>query len=147
MCSSQFPSDPLPIAQSVASAKGWDGATRAMMLAAKQLPILPEALRTAQHYVPGCDSDVWLGEVASDASASMQEETHTNIPTTLAAYSPSKIIRGVLAVLLEKANQLTAEQRRAFDFHQYLRENNLERHLSQSRANGINAVLARLSGL
>ena len=45
MCSSQFPSDPLPIAQSVASAKGWDGATRAMMLAAKQLPILPEALR------------------------------------------------------------------------------------------------------
>ena len=75
MCSSQFPSDPLPIAQSVASAKGWDGATRAMMLAAKQLPILPEALRTAQHYVPGCDSDVWLGEVASDASASMQEGT------------------------------------------------------------------------
>jgi len=65
----------------------------------------------------------------------------------LMAYSPSKVIRGVLAVLLEKANELTPQQRSEFDFERYLSRCQLERYLSQSRGNGIKSVIAKLKGI
>lgn len=132
----------LPLAASVANAKGWDGATRAIMLAGKHLPILPEHLRNEDTQVPGCESPVWLARIAAD-TASLEHLGEAY----LAAYSPSKIIRGVLAVLLEKANTLTPSERENFDFQHYLKDHKLERHLSQSRSNGIAGVLARLSTL
>jgi cysteine desulfuration protein SufE len=60
------------------------------------------------------------------------------------AYSPSKVIRGVLAVLLEKANTLSKAQRGNFDFEGYLSRCQLERYLSQSRGNGIKSVITKL---
>lgn len=134
--------DALPLASSVANAKGWDGATRAIMLAGKQLPLLPASMRQDDTQVPGCASPVWLARISAE---SVTAKTHTD--TMIAAYSPSKIIRGVLAVLLEKANALSSAERASFDFQQYLTDNQLERHLSQSRSNGIAGVLRRLASL
>jgi len=128
-------SEILPLGQSVLAAQGWDGATRAIMLAAKQLPVLPEAARSDENLVPGCESQVWLARDTSTTSS------------MILAYSPSKIIRGVLAVLLEKANSVSDEHRACVDFHQYLRECELARHLSQSRSNGITGVIKRLNTL
>ncbi|MDO6567527.1 SufE family protein [Alteromonas sp. 1_MG-2023] len=145
----------LPIAQTVANAKGWDGATRAIMLAGKQLIALPESVRTESSFVPGCESKVWVARVPfnefegglsveSLLKETLSKERHEDI---IAAYSPSKIIRGVLAVLLEKANSLSDKQRKAYDFAQYMSACNLQRHLSQSRGNGILSVLRRLNDL
>lgn len=117
-----------PLALELASAKGWDTFTRVLMLAGKALPALPEHQRTHDNSVEGCESPVWL--CASDGE--------------IMAYSPSKIIRGVLAVLLERANSLTAEQRSTFDFAAYLEQCQLSRYLSQSRGNGITAVISAL---
>jgi cysteine desulfuration protein SufE len=127
----------LPLGQSVATAKGWDGATRAIMLAGKKLVALPESARTEDALVPGCESKVWVACLYSQDTSEL----------VIAAYSPSKIIRGVLAVLLEKANSLSDEQRKAYDFEQYMNACNLQRHLSQSRGNGILSVLRRLNTL
>ena len=127
----------MPLGQSVATAKGWDGATRAIMLAGKQLLVLPESSRTEDSLVPGCESKVWVASTPSQNTGDL----------IIAAYSPSKIIRGVLAVLLEKANSLSDEQRKAYDFEQYMNACNLQRHLSQSRGNGILSVLRRLNTL
>lgn len=125
----------LALGNSILQAKGWDGKTRAIMLAGKHLDILPESARTESNFVSGCDSHVWVDLAPQD------------IPQVVLAYSPSKIIRGVLAVLLEKANSLTKTERRGFDFQQYLVNCQLERHLSQSRGNGIKNVIHRLTSL
>ena len=92
----------LPLASSLANAKGWDDFTRTLMLAGKSLVPLPAEKRLAETEVEGCESPVWLA--TSDEQGSLM------------AYSPSKVIRGVLAVLLEKANELTPQQRSEFDF-------------------------------
>lgn len=118
-----------PLANDLANAKGWDTFTRTLMLAGKVLPALPEFQRTDQHSVEGCESPVWLAVIEGQ----------------IMAYSPSKVIRGVLAVLLERANTLTPEEREVFDFAAYLETCQLSRYLSQSRGNGINAVIKAIS--
>lgn len=127
--------DLLPLAQSVADAKGWDSATRAVMMAGKALPIVPPDLRNDENAVPGCESPVWLNIETLDGKAKFS------------AYSPSKIIRGVLAVLLERANSLNDPERRSFDFSIYMEKCQLQRHLSQSRGNGIQGVIKRLQSI
>ncbi|AXT37190.1 SufE family protein [Alteromonas sp. BL110] len=122
----------LPLASSLAASKGWDDFTRTLMLAGKSLTPLPESERTADTAVEGCESPVWLAYSTEHGS--------------LMAYSPSKVIRGVLAVLLEKANALPDTQRGNFDFEGYLSRCQLERYLSQSRGNGIKSVITKLKG-
>lgn len=120
----------LPLASSLAASKGWDDFTRTLMLAGKSLTPLPLDERTPDTAVEGCESPVWLSYSAERGS--------------LMAYSPSKVIRGVLAVLLEKANTLSKAQRGNFDFEGYLSRCQLERYLSQSRGNGIKSVITKL---
>ncbi len=122
----------MPLADSVASAKGWDNATRAIMLAGKSLPLLPETMRQPDAYVPGCESDVWIASTVQDGKEVM------------AGWSPSKIIRGVLAIILEKANNLSLSERSTFDFNDYLARCDLDRYLSQSRGNGVRTVIEKL---
>lgn len=123
----------LPLATSVANAKGWDSVTRAVMLAGKTLPVLQEGERIEDHAVAGCESPVWLMRTSDNTHAQFY------------AYSPSKIIRGVLAVLLERANTLSNAERVDFDFGAYMEACSLTRHLSQSRGNGIQGVITRLN--
>lgn len=125
----------LPLAASVASARGWDEVTRALMLASRHLPVLDEELRTPEHAIEGCESDVWLARLSEQGES------------RFAAFSPSKIIRGVLSILLEQANSLPGVDVAVFDFAAYLEQLGLSRHLSQSRGNGIRHVIARLNHL
>ena len=123
----------LPLGKSLANAKGWDDFTRTLMIAGKALTPLPQPERNDDTAVEGCESPVWLAFSHDEGC--------------LMAFSPSKVIRGVLAVLLEKANSLTKQQRAAFDFENYLSQCQLERHLSQSRGNGIKSVIAKLKDI
>jgi len=138
----------LPLGESVLYAKGWDNAIRAIMLAGKQLPLLLECERTMDYVVPGCESEVWVALKKGEEDGEQRAGEAENKPMgTIKAYSPSKIIRGVLAILLEKANSLTPSQRQQFDFHQYMTDCQLSRYLSQSRGSGIAKVLLRLNTL
>lgn len=123
----------LPLASSLANSKGWDDFTRTLMLTGKFLTPLPLDERTVDTAVEGCESPVWMAYSTEQGG--------------IMAYSPSKVIRGVLAVLLEKANTLPQAQRESFDFEGYLSRCQLERYLSQSRGNGIKSVIAKLKGV
>lgn len=125
----------LPLAQSIADAKGWDSATRAVMMAGKTLSTVPPESRNDGNSVPGCESPVWLDTENLDGKLQF------------IAYSPSKIIRGVLAVLLERANTLNDSERQSFDFAAYMEKCQLQRHLSQSRGNGIQGVIKRIQSV
>lgn len=120
----------LPLAGRVSAAKGWDSTMREIMLASKALPALAEADRTDENKVAGCLSQVWL---AKSGQGSLQ------------AWSDSKIIRGVLAVLIEKADEnlpMTAD-----DYRMYFVGLGMERYLSESRTSGIRHVIQRLASL
>lgn len=88
--------------------------------------MLPLASRHEQHRIEGCESPVWLSLEADGR---------------FYAYSDSKILRGVLAILLEQSNALTTTQRQSYDFARFLNECGLTRYLSQSRNNGIRHVI------
>ena len=120
-----------PLASDVQLAKGWDNVTRAIMLAGKTLP-RPEAQWLIESYrVEGCESQVWL--FADNGQ--------------IFAWSDAKIIRGVVALVLEKAHTMNMADMASFDFAGYLAGLGLERHLSQSRADGINQVIRQLRQL
>ena len=126
-------SESLPLAAAIQAAKGWDNVYRQLMLAGKHMPVLDEAQRTAENQVEGCEAAVWLGAMATDTQSRQ-----------FIAYSPSKIVRGLLAVILEKANSLEKTQQSQFDYLDYLHNIGLHRFLSESRQNGTRAVVERV---
>lgn len=137
----------LPLAQQLSQAKSWDEFTRTIMLAGKKLPAMPEHLQRDANSVEGCESPVWLALLDTENSESSESSERAGLNTKFVAYSPSKVIRGVLAVLLEKANSLEHQERANFDFGAYLNECQLQRYMSESRGNGIKSVVHQLKEL
>lgn len=109
--------------------KGWQEVYRQIMLAGKAIQPLADEQKTADNEVFGCESQVWLKISVSNNCLSVQ------------FYSPSKIVRGLLAILLEPIQQVSLQSVLAFDGLAYLKELGLDKHLSQSRGNGLKAVL------
>jgi cysteine desulfuration protein SufE len=137
----------LPLAQQLSQAKSWDEFTRTIMLAGKKLPAMPEHLQRDANSVEGCESPVWLALLDAESSKSSESAEGGGPSAKFVAYSPSKVIRGVLAVLLEKANSLEQQERANFDFGAYLNECQLQRYMSESRGNGIKSVVHQLKEL
>lgn len=136
-----------PLAQQLSQAKSWDEFTRILMLAGKKLPAMPEHLQRDANSVEGCESPVWLALLDAESSKNSESSERAGLNTKFVAYSPSKVIRGVLAVLLEKANSLEHQERANFDFGAYLNECQLQRYMSESRGNGIKSVVHQLKEL
>ena len=124
----------LPLARQVDAAGSWDELTRQLMLAAKALPPMPAELKVASNQVRGCQSQVWL-TYSPAASPAFQ------------GYSDARIIRGILSVLLEKANDISNSQRGTFDYGEYLTALGINRNISQSRADGVAQIIRRLNEL
>lgn len=123
----------LPIAEKVHQAKGWDAQMRELMLAGSSLAVLPEALRVAQFEVQGCESQVWLNCKIQSAGT-----------LSITAWSTSKVIRGLLALMLEALQNCNVEEVLQFDMQAYMQQLGLERHLSQSRNSGLRAVMQHI---
>lgn len=128
----------LPIAFNIKQATGWDNQYRQLLLASKSLNVLPIEMRTNENAVLGCESDLWIGYYNAQ----------------LCAYSQSKIIRGILALLLEKVIQLETQSvinlncnkgisvATSFDYFAYLTELNLTPFFSVGRRDGIQNAIA-----
>ncbi|MCP3427607.1 aminotransferase class V-fold PLP-dependent enzyme [Opacimonas viscosa] len=126
----------LPLESKFAPGLSYEQVLRLLMLASKDCPLLDDSLRTAQHHVAGCEVDVWL---AQDPQTSFWQ-----------GYASSKIVRGLLAILLEKANHdlatgVSSQQAPPCDLTTYLHNLGILRQLSQSRVEGLHHVIARLS--
>lgn len=122
------------LASQLAAARGWDNLLRQLMLAGKCLHALPVDARTDDTEVKGCQSRVWLRLLVNNNSGGL----------SMLAWSDSKIIRGVLAVIQEKVNQLNVRELAVFDFNGWFTSVQLERYLSESRANGIAEVIRQI---
>jgi cysteine desulfurase/selenocysteine lyase len=121
-----------PIAESIKQAKSWDQTYRQLMLAGKSLVRLQEQYKTEVSAVHGCESQVWIRCFIIEGSVVLEGD------------SPSKIVRGLLAVVFEALSGKTAHQVLLFNLADYLKTLHLGKHLSQSRGNGLSAVVGKI---
>ncbi len=109
----------------------WEDKYRQLILLGKKLPALPEALKTEQIEISGCENRVWLG--------------HERLPDgTLHFYGDSegRIVRGLLAVLLTAVEGKTARQLLDNDPLSLFDDLGLRHQLSASRSSGLTALAA-----
>jgi cysteine desulfurase / selenocysteine lyase len=117
-----------PVEKLLNDARGFTAINRALMLASKHCPMLDASEHSDQYLVSGCEVSVYLkhdGQIWR-------------------GYSQSKIIRGLLAVLLLRANELL-DTTQDYDFNAYLDGLGVTQVLSQSRVSGLGQIIARLS--
>ena len=105
--------------------KQWEDRYRQLIMLAKRLPPLPEALRSEEIALSGCENRVWLGH-------QLQEDG------TLHFYGDSegRIVRGLLAVLLTEVEGKTPQQIAALDPLALFDRTALRAQLSATRASG-----------
>lgn len=99
----------------------------------KQLPAFPEAWKTEEHRVHGCQSMVWL--VPSGDASKMHFE----------AVSDSAIVSGLIALVLRVYSGRSAAEILATE-PAFIGTIGLAKHLSPTRSNGLAAMLAKLKG-
>lgn len=113
----------------------WEQRARLLLQRGNQLDELPEAQRTADHLVQGCETRVWLV---------LDRDTQ---PLLFQLASEARLLRGLLALLLLRIEGLSAAQIIAVDVAAWFAQLGLSRQLSPSRSNGLNAVLKRMHEL
>lgn len=106
---------------------GWEQRARLLLHYANQLVPLAEHEKTTEHAVHGCQSAVWL--VLDQAN-----------PLSCRISSDARLLRGLFAVLLVRINGLSPAQLSQVDIQAWFSQLGLEKQLSPSRANGLNAV-------
>lgn len=117
------------------AAGGWEQRARLLMQWGERLEPLNDAEQSDANRVHGCESQVWL---VGDCQVG-----HWHFR----AASDARLIRGLLAVLLARANGLKGEELGAIDLADWFNQLGLGRQLSPSRSNGLNAVLKKMAEL
>ncbi len=114
---------------------GWEQRARLLMQWGERLAPLSEAERCESNRVQGCESQVWLiGE---------QQDGRWRFRAT----SDARLLRGLLALLIARIDDLNAGELAAVDVADWFAQLGLSRQLSPSRSNGLNAVLQRMREL
>lgn len=112
-----------------ATFKQWEDRYRQLILLGKQLPALPDALKTSSIELSGCENRVWLGyQRADDGRLHFYGD------------SEGRIVRGLLAVLLTAVEGKTQSELLQDDPLQLFNLLGLKDQLSSSRSAGLQAL-------
>ena len=121
--------------EAFAACPGWEQRARLLMQCGERLEPLSETERVDEHRVHGCESLVWL--------IAEQRGEHLHFR----ASSDARLLRGLLAVLLARVEGLPRAELASVDLVDWFIQLGLQRQLSPSRSNGLNAVLQRMREL
>ncbi|CZF85044.1 Sulfur acceptor protein CsdE [Grimontia celer] len=115
--------------------RSWEDKYRLVIQMGKKLPTMDETLKADSISVPGCESKVWL--------------TWKNCEGVyfFSADSDARIVKGLLAIILAAVERKSKEDILSFDFESYLEAMDLLGHISQSRSNGVHAIINQLKAL
>lgn len=111
--------------------QNWQQQYKLIIQWGKLLSPKPE-LRIADNLIRGCEVPVWLG-------CSLDQERYY-----FALDADSSVIKGLASLLLVQLNGKTHAELIGLDLQGELRELGLEKHLTPSRNNGLNAIIARI---
>ena len=114
----------------------WQDRYRQLIILAKQLPIMPEDLKTDENQVNGCENRVWL-----------TYQKQNNNTFIFQGDSEGRIVKGLLAILIIIANHKTAEEIAAIDFQSLLSQLKIINGLSQSRLQGLTKLIERIQSV
>ncbi|MGP8334672.1 cysteine desulfurase sulfur acceptor subunit CsdE [Serratia sp. CY43514] len=116
--------------------KQWEDRYRQLIMLAKRLPPLPEALRSEEMALSGCENRVWLGhQLLEDGTLHFYGD------------SEGRIVRGLLAVLLTEVEGKTPQQIAALDPLALFDRLALRAQLSATRASGLAALAAAVKAI
>ncbi|MBV0933727.1 SufS family cysteine desulfurase [Marinobacterium weihaiense] len=119
--------------KSVYSATDWTSRYQALMRLGQACEALPPAVKQDRFLLQGCESRVWL-----------ITELDANGRLHCQADADARILRALLALLIEQVNGLTPAELLATDLNTTLSQLDIQRHLSPSRGNGLLAIIRAL---
>ena len=110
----------------------WEERFRYIVELGRELEPMPEADKTEDHRVLGCQSRVWITSQLCDTD-----------PTTLhfVGDSDAQLVKGLIAIVLDVYNDQTPEFISEYDIRDLFTELELSHHLTPSRANGLNSMV------
>ncbi len=114
--------------------QNWQAQYRLITRWGKLINPKPE-IRTDTYLLRGCETSAWL----------VCERVHGIY--RFAFDSDSRVINGLAALLLAQVDIKSVREINAVNFHQLLLDVGLEKHLTPSRNNGLNAILKKVSEL
>jgi cysteine desulfuration protein SufE len=118
--------------QQFSKISSWEDRYKKIIEMGRALPDLPEALRTEESKVKGCQSQVWLhAKLSADGKIEMQGD------------SDALIVKGLVAVLMSVYSGATPEEILAAS-PSFLKALGFEGNLSPSRANGLFAMIKQI---
>ena len=110
----------------------WEDRYRYMIDLGKEIPSMPEELRTEDKIVPGCQSQVWIDWSMDGDKLAFQVD------------SDALIVKGLLAIVMAAYNHKTSNEILQFDIESYFQELDLIKHLSPTRGNGLKAMVEKI---
>ena len=110
----------------------WEDRYKYIIDLGKELPTMPDELKTEDRLIHGCLSQVWLEPSEQDGCFEFQAD------------SDAFIVKGLLGVILSAYNHKPAGEILDFDIDSYFEELDLMRHLSPTRGNGLRAMVQRI---
>ncbi|WP_051710838.1 SufE family protein [Andreprevotia chitinilytica] len=114
------------------AANSWEAKNRLLVQLARELPGFSDTERNEEHRVSGCESTVWVMTYWHDGRLQV------------AADSDSRVIKGLLTLLLTAYHDQAPDAIRQFDLEGWLAKLGLTRFLSASRGNGLRAIARKI---
>ncbi len=109
----------------------WESKYRRLIGLGKELPVMPENLKTDDNKVRGCQSQVWL------------HARFENGKVFFTADSDASIVKGLIALLLRVYSGLSPQEILA-QSPDFIQELGLNANLSQARSNGLVAMIKQI---
>ena len=113
----------------------WEDRYRFIIDLGKELPNMPDELKTEANIVHGCQSQVWL-----------HADTRVDPPAFILD-SDAFIVRGLIGIVATAIAQKSANEIAAFDFDALFEQLDLLGHLSQTRGNGLRAMVEKIQAV
>lgn len=122
--------------ENLALLDGWEERYAYLIELGRQLPPMPDALKTEGALVKGCTSQVWLVPQASVEDV-----------LRFWADSDAHIVKGLIAILFILFNNQKRDKVLEFDIEQYFLQLGMAEHLTPNRRNGFFAMVERLKAI
>ncbi|MCC5886597.1 MAG: SufE family protein [Gammaproteobacteria bacterium] len=115
----------------------WEDRYRYIIDLGKELPGLPNELKTEDRFIHGCQSQVWIDHRLDPETGRLQ----------FVVDSDALIVRGLAGIVLSALNNQTPEAIRAFDMEAYFERLDLLKHISPTRGNGLRSMVQKIRTL
>lgn len=110
----------------------WEERYKYIIDLGKELSPMDESLHTPERLVKGCQSNVWIEVDEQEGRLQFLVD------------SDAHIVKGLLALVMAAYQNKTPEQIVQFDIEGYFTRIDLQRHLSPTRGNGLQAMVSRI---